>query len=104
MDGFVEISKEDVPKNGFMKTIRVGDKTIALANIDGQYFAVDDRCSHEECSLGTDGALDGNTVVCGCHGAMFDVKTGAVKALPALTGIRSYKVVDDHGKIYVCIS
>lgn len=75
-----------------MKTIRVAGKLIALAFVEGEYFAIDDTCSHEECSLGTEGFLDGTAVVCGCHGAQFDVTTGDVLSLPATVPVRSYKV------------
>lgn len=94
---FIKAAKTTDIENGEMKTVRVNGKAIALANVDGEFFAIDDTCSHEECSLGTEGLLDGNNVICGCHGSSFDVTTGKVLSLPAPTDVSSYKVrVEDE--------
>lgn len=81
----------DVPP-GSMKTVRIGGKIIAFANVDGEIFAIDDTCSHAQCSLGSEGFIDGNVVTCGCHGATFDVTSGKVMSLPAITDVASYPV------------
>lgn len=92
MVDFVTAAKiTDVP-NGSMKTVQVGGKTIAIAHVDGQFFAIDDTCSHEQCSLGGEGILDGSVVTCGCHGAQFDVTNGNVLSLPAPVDVSSYQV------------
>lgn len=85
------ISASDLP-SGSMKTVMVGGKKIALANVDGEFFAIDDACSHAQCSLGEEGFLDGNVLTCGCHGAQFDVTSGKVMSLPAVTDVASYPV------------
>ena len=88
-------------ENGTMKTVRVNGKAIVVANVDGEFFAIDDTCSHEECSLGTEGFLDGSSVICGCHGSSFDVTTGKVLSLPAPTDVASYKVKVEGEDIYI---
>lgn len=88
---------------GSMKTYTVSGKKIAIANVDGEFFAVDDRCSHEQCSLGSEGALDGNVIICGCHGGMFDVTTGSVMAPPPPSPVRSYAVHIADGKVFVAV-
>lgn len=88
----VKVAKTaDIP-SGSMKTIRVQGKAIALANVDGQYFAIGDTCTHKGCSLGSEGFLDGTTITCGCHGGQFDVTTGKVLAAPPPTDESSYPV------------
>ena len=92
MANFVIVaSVSDVPA-GSMKTVIAAGRPIALANIAGQYFAVDDVCTHAQCSLGSEGFLDGNNIICGCHGAQFDATTGKVLTLPAPTSLSSYLV------------
>lgn len=86
---------------GRMKTVMVGGKRVAVANVDGEFFAIDDVCSHEECSLGSEGYLDGNVVICGCHGSNFDVTTGKVLSLPAPTDVTSYQTKVENGNIFV---
>ena len=53
-----------------MKAIVVGDQEVALVNIDGQIHAVDDICSHAECAI-SDGDIEGNELICPCHGSGF---------------------------------
>jgi 3-phenylpropionate/trans-cinnamate dioxygenase ferredoxin subunit len=87
----VVASLDDLPE-GSMKTVQVQGKRIALAHVDGEWYAIDDTCSHAECSLGTEGFIDSTTVICGCHGAQFDVTSGAVLSLPATSSVASYPV------------
>ncbi len=77
---------------GGMKTVIVGGKKVAIANIDGEFFAIDDTCSHAQCSFGSEGFIDGSVVTCGCHGAQFDVTSGKVMSLPAVTDVASYPI------------
>lgn len=86
---------------GSMRTYTVNGKKIALANVDGEFFAVDDACTHEECSLGTEGALDGSVIICGCHGAQFDVTNGSVMAPPAPVDVGTYVTEVHNGEVLV---
>lgn len=81
----------DIP-SGTMKTVTVKGKALAVTNVDGEFFAVDDACTHEHCSLGSEGFLDGNVITCGCHGGQFDSTTGKVLALPPTQDLGSYPV------------
>ena len=64
---------------------------IAVANVGGTYYAFDDACTHEQCSLTDDGELAGTTVTCICHGSEFDVRTGSVLAPPAAQPVKVYR-------------
>ena len=88
---------------GMKKTVMVAGKKLAIANVDGEFFAIDDACTHQECSLGTEGFLDGNVVICGCHGAQFDMTTGKVLSLPAPTDVTSYETKVENGDVLVNI-
>lgn len=101
MAKFVKVANiKDLPNNS-MKTFNVSGKQIAVCNIDGEFFAVDDTCTHKECSLATEGFLDGATITCGCHGAQFDAKTGQVKTLPATTNLNTYKTKIEGEELYI---
>ena len=56
-----------------------------------RYYAFDDRCTHQGCSLST-GTLDGATVTCPCHGSEFDVRSGDVLEGPADDPVGSWVV------------
>jgi 3-phenylpropionate/trans-cinnamate dioxygenase ferredoxin subunit len=64
---------------------------IALANVDGEYYAIDDVCTHDGGPLG-EGELIGEQVECPRHGARFDVRTGKAMTLPAIFPVKSYPV------------
>ena len=73
---------------------------IAIANVAGTYYAFDDTCTHEQCSL-ADGELSGMTIACMCHGAEFDVRTGQVLAPPAPLPINVYPIRVDGDVLHV---
>ena len=89
-DEFVAAIKvAEVPANG-MVVVTVNGTRIAVANVQGQFYAFDDECTHEQCSL-AEGDLAGTTVTCMCHGAEFDVRSGAVLAPPAVVPVKVYR-------------
>jgi nitrite reductase/ring-hydroxylating ferredoxin subunit len=67
-------SVQDVP-DGKMRHFEVNGKEIMIANVDGKYCAVSDRCGHANASLSL-GSLNGKVITCPLHGAQFDVTTG----------------------------
>ncbi len=81
----------------------VGALDIALARLeDGSFAAFDDTCTHEECSL-SGGDLEGDRVVCFCHGSEFDVRTGAVLQGPADEPVRVYETRIAGGELEVLV-
>jgi nitrite reductase/ring-hydroxylating ferredoxin subunit len=88
-------------KPGELAAFDVEGVRIAIANADGRFFAIDDTCTHEQCSLADDGTLDGTVVTCGCHGAQFDVTTGAVRAPPAPEPVKAYPLRVEHGQLVI---
>ncbi len=88
---FVKVGKvEDVPA-GTAKVYEVEDRAIAVCNVDGTLYAIDDICSHDEAPL-AQGYLSGFEIECPRHGACFDVRTGDVTALPAVVPIDTFPV------------
>jgi nitrite reductase/ring-hydroxylating ferredoxin subunit len=66
-------------------------RKVAVATVDGTYYAFSDICTHLRCSL-SEGELDGTTLTCICHGSRFDVSTGEVLRGPAKRPIEVYAV------------
>ena len=83
------IKTNEIPVDG-VKAIDVRGKRIAVTNVGGTYYAFDDACTHEDCSLAEMGELAGTTVTCTCHGSEFDVRTGKVLAPPATVPVKVY--------------
>jgi 3-phenylpropionate/trans-cinnamate dioxygenase ferredoxin component len=65
---------------------------IIAGNVDGAWYAVDDRCAHAGCPFSTEGALVGSRLICRCHGSEYALPTGEVRRGPAEKPIRSYPV------------
>jgi 3-phenylpropionate/trans-cinnamate dioxygenase ferredoxin subunit len=74
---------------------------VAVANVNGRFYAIDDTCTHEQCSLALEGTLEGTVVTCGCHGAQFDVTSGDVLAPPALEPVQAYPIRVEQGNLVV---
>jgi nitrite reductase/ring-hydroxylating ferredoxin subunit len=91
MGAFVKIAKSDDIQPGQGKVFEVGGKRLALFNVDGVFYAIDDTCTHRGGPL-SEGELSGKEVTCPWHGAVFDVTTGQVLRPPAPKGISSYKI------------
>ena len=81
------------------KTITLGDKKIALFNIDGAFYAIDDSCLHRGGPLG-DGELEGCVVTCPWHGWKFDVRSGEMTMNPAAR-VNCYPTRVDAGDVQV---
>jgi nitrite reductase/ring-hydroxylating ferredoxin subunit len=98
--GWVAVATtEDIqPGEGFR--VEIDEVPVAVWNVDGEYYATDDTCSHEESSL-VEGDLWGEVIECALHGAQFDVRTGEVLSLPAVFPIKAYPVKVEGATIYV---
>jgi len=89
--------------SGQMKKITVNGKEIVVSNFDGNYFAIDDTCTHSGASL-SEGKLDGQIVTCDWHGAKFDCKNGKLVKFPGeIMDLKSYKIVIESENIFVDI-
>ena len=88
---FVTTIKTNEISAGGVKALDVRGTRIAVANVDGTFYAFDDTCTHTGCSLAR-GRLHDTTVTCACHGSQFDVTSGAVLRGPAARPVRSRSV------------
>jgi nitrite reductase/ring-hydroxylating ferredoxin subunit/uncharacterized membrane protein len=85
---------------GRLTRVVVGDTPVLLVKDDELVYAIHDRCSHRGCSL-SDGELDGEEIVCACHGSRFDRRDGSVKRGPATAPQPAFQVRDRDGVIEV---
>ena len=97
---FVKVSTVGELAPGQLKAVRVGNEFICLANVGGEYFAINDECTHAFASL-HDGVLDGGEVECPLHESRFDVRTGEVTGPPAEEGVKTYQVKVEGDDIFV---
>ena len=93
MTALTKIKKSDI-KPGCAKSYEIGDSKIVICNINGEYFAVSDVCSHDDGELvsGEGELVENCQLECPRHGARFDVKTGLAKKMPAIAPIKIYNI------------
>ena len=84
---------------GEYRNVYDGDTPIAVFNIDGELYAIEDICTHDGGEL-TGGIIDGNEIECPRHGARFDIRTGAVLCPPAYEPTAKFPVRIEGGSVY----
>jgi len=100
MPEFVKVANvEDVPP-GEMKIVEMDGEEIAVANVDGGFFAFNNTCTHRGGPLG-EGLLMGEVVECPFHGGQFNVRTGEVVSAPPEEPVQTYAVHVDGDEIKV---
>jgi len=96
----VKIAQTSELSPGTGKVVQADGRAIALFNVEGTFYAIDNTCTHRGGPLG-EGALSGDTVECPLHGAHFNVKTGAVTNPPARAAVRSFPVKIEGNDVLV---
>lgn len=89
----------DIPV-GEVRAVQCGARSLAVSNIDGTLYAIDNRCTHDNGPLG-EGRLRNGRIICPRHGAAFDAKTGRVLSLPAVRNVQAYEVTVDGDDVCV---
>ena len=90
----------DIPPGKMIK-IKVDGKDVMITNIEGDFCAMDDTCTHSGSSL-SEGTLEGCIVTCGWHKAEFDCKTGKLVKFPAkIRDLASYNVIVESDNVFV---
>ena len=97
MSKLIKVAETKDVSPGTGKVVQAEGRSIALFNVAGTFYAIDNTCPHRNGPIG-EGEMSGDVVTCPWHGAKFNVKTGEVLGPPARSGVRSYPVtlqVDD---------
>ena len=102
-DRWVRVASIDEVPVGELHRVEVEGEEIVLANVDGDLYALEDRCSHEDLPL-SDGELSGTRLECIYHGAEFDVCTGNALQLPAIGAVKSYETEMRDDGVYIFLT
>lgn len=84
----VKVAETSEIPRGHMKAFKLSEKEVLIANVNGNYHAIANRCTHKNSDL-SKGTLGGNIVTCPVHGAKFDVTTGKAVAGPKIAFFRA---------------
>lgn len=99
---FVQVALKEDLALGNMKAVEVKGKSILLANLDGEYYAMGNKCTHRGCNL-SKGILTGEIIKCPCHGSRFNIKTGEAVGGPAAKPEQKYQVKKEQDQIQIKI-
>ncbi|MES9831656.1 MAG: non-heme iron oxygenase ferredoxin subunit [Candidatus Thiodiazotropha sp. LLP2] len=97
---WIEVSKSDELPPGKMKRFEFEQQRYLIVNAEGQIYAVEDQCSHEDVSLYL-GCIQGQNIKCSLHGSRFCLKTGAPLEEPATESIATFPVKIEDNQILI---
>jgi 3-phenylpropionate/trans-cinnamate dioxygenase ferredoxin subunit len=103
MPEFVKVTSAADLSPGAKKLIEVDGRAIAVFNVDGQFYAIDDVCTHDGGPL-AEGEFRGSEVRCPRHGARFDVRTGKALCFPAFEPVATHAVEVRGDDVYVALA
>jgi nitrite reductase/ring-hydroxylating ferredoxin subunit len=96
----VELCKADEVAAGSALRVEAGGVTVAVYNIDGEFYVTDDNCTHGPGSL-SEGFIDGDVVECNFHNGQFNIKTGEVVSPPCMIPVKTYPTRIEDGKVII---
>lgn len=100
--GFIQAGEAATVVEGEMREFDVDGDPRILTRLDGCIYALDGICTHEYAEL-IDGEVDEDAIYCPLHGSGFDIRTGRVINLPAVTPLPVYEVEVIDGRVYVSL-
>ena len=102
MAEWVKVGPAGSVPEGEVTAFGVGERQVAVANVEGDLHAFDDVCTHLQCSL-AEGELDGTTIECPCHGSQFDVTSGEAIGGPAVDPVDVFETKVEDGELKVLV-
>lgn len=93
----------EVSEGAIRLAVLPGGHRLALYQVDGEFFATDDTCTHGAASLAEDGTVEGPYVECGWHNGRFDIRSGEACGMPCTAALRSWPVQVVKGQVCVAV-
>ena len=99
--GRIIACKSSELESGQMKKVAIDGRDILVVNVNGNYFACDDTCTHAGASL-SEGNVENSTVTCGWQGAQFNSETGKMEKFPAkINDLKSYHISIESEDVFI---
>ena len=100
MSEWIDVAPAEEFEPGTWRTVDVDDVIIAVFNLDGDFCAIEDVCTHDYSTL-TGGQVEGEEIICPRHGARFNIKTGEALTAPAYEPVPTFSVRLEDGIVQV---
>lgn len=101
MSDWVLVANAADIKPGHYETADLDGTLVAVFNVEGDFYAIEDVCTHDGAVMTSGNPIEGDEIVCPRHGARFSVRTGEVLAAPAFEPVATFPIKLEDGKIYV---
>jgi nitrite reductase/ring-hydroxylating ferredoxin subunit len=96
----IELCSTDDVAPGTALRVEAGDLTLAVFNVDGQFYVTDDMCTHGPGSL-SEGYIEDDVVECNFHNGQFNIRTGEVVSPPCMVPIKTYPAMVVDGRVTI---
>jgi len=96
----IDLCSTDEVDEGSAIKVETGELVLAVFNLNGAYYVMDDLCSHGPGSL-SEGYISGETVECDFHNGSFNIKTGDVVEPPCMIPQKTYKTSVENGRVFI---
>ena len=103
MPDFVKVVSRNALPPGAKLMIEIGERSIAVFNVEGSFYAIDDICTHDGGPL-ADGHFEEVEIQCPRHGARFDIRTGRALCLPAFEPVMTHRVEVRGDDVFVALN
>ncbi|MEX2524580.1 MAG: non-heme iron oxygenase ferredoxin subunit [Gammaproteobacteria bacterium] len=106
MSDWINVAPVDEFPPGDSRLVDADDTMIAVFNLDGEYYAIEDKCTHDGspflgCGLELEDLVEGDEIICPRHGARFCIRTGEALTAPAYEPTDTFPVRDQDGMVQV---
>ena len=96
----VELCKAEAVAAGTALRVEAAGLTVAVFNLDGEFYVTDDNCTHGPGSL-SEGYIDGDLIECNFHNGQFNIKTGEVASPPCMIPVKTYPATVEDGRVFI---
>jgi len=96
----IELCSADEIAPGTALKVETNGLELAVFNVDGEYYVMDDICTHGPGSL-SEGFVDGDVIECPFHNGQFDIRTGEVVSPPCMVPMKTYPTTVVDGKVVI---
>ncbi|MGH8653769.1 MAG: non-heme iron oxygenase ferredoxin subunit [Gammaproteobacteria bacterium] len=100
MADWISVAKSDELAPGDRRIVEAQGTQIVVFNLDGEYYAIEDMCTHDYAPL-DGGLIEGDAIMCPRHGARFCIKTGEALSPPAYEALTTFPVRVEDGMVFV---
>jgi nitrite reductase/ring-hydroxylating ferredoxin subunit len=102
MPSKIELCNADDVAVGTARKVETGGLSVAVFNVDGEFYVLDDQCTHGPGSL-SEGYIEGDIVECNFHNGQFNIRTGEVVLPPCMIPMKTYPTAVENGKVVIVV-